>query len=670
MPTERIRNEDGQVGQDSTVAGRDGGVRGSGGSAAADRLARPVIGAVGLALALGTLATAAAGAPAGTAAAPTPTVTELTGGVTPGFSSLSDPDGITTGPDGHVWFTEYSGPGGSSAQNAGPGGVGRVNDDGTVTELVGGKTPGFDPKGGPEAITTGPNGRVWFTEYLDPGRLAIVVEGKVSESTAGVRPGFTANRAPGSVPDGLAVGPGGTVWFTEYNDPGGLGEVVNGTVDEHTGGVTRGFSANRGPVCVTVGPDGHIWFTEQNGPGGVGRVNDDGTVTELTGGVTRGFTKDARPLGITTGPDGHVWFTEQNDPGGVGRVNDDGTVTELTGGVTPGFSKSGRPYSITTGPDGHLWFTEFNDPGRLARIGDDGAVTEFTAGVTPGFSARAGPTGITSGPDGRIWFAENSRSGVGRITVGPRVATGAATRLDTDSPTLHGTLRPNAQQTVFHFEYGPTGTYGSETPSVAAGTGTASLPVSAPLAGLHPSMLYHYRLVATNDTDTAVGTDRTFMTPASAGGVAGSDKQAPSAPARLRARFASGALRLAWAPATDNVGVARYRLYRDGAPFGATIPSTTTQVALRGFRTGRRTVLALAALDAAGNQGPSASVTIAPRPRPRGVPRRIPAWATKLFAFQTERKRGERPKTPAKLPAWYPRWKAWRLDPYRIAAVR
>ena len=189
-----------------------------------------MVGAIVLALALVTLATAATGAPAGTAAAPTPTVTELTGGLTPGFSSLSDPDGITTGPDGHVWFTEYSGPGGSSAQSAGPGGVGRVNDDGTVTELVGGKTPGFDPKGGPEAITTGPNGRVWFTEYLDPGRLAIVVEGKVSESTAGVRPGFTANRAPGSVPDGLAVGPGGTVWFTEYNDPGGLGEVVNGTV--------------------------------------------------------------------------------------------------------------------------------------------------------------------------------------------------------------------------------------------------------------------------------------------------------------------------------------------------------------------------------------------------------------------------------------------------------
>jgi hypothetical protein len=89
---------------------------------------------------------------------------------------------------------------------------------------------------------------------------------------------------------------------------------------------------------------------------------------------------------------------------------------------------------------------------------------------------------------------------------------------------------------------------------------------------------------------------------------------------------------------------------------------------LRGFRTNRRTVLTVAALDAAGNQGRTSSLTVSLRPRPRGVPTRIPAWATRLFAFQTARNHGRRPTTPAKLAAWYPRWKAWRLDPYRIVA--
>jgi streptogramin lyase len=629
---------------------------------------RAAVGLLGLALTLVAFTSDAASGAGAAVGAPTPTVAELTGGVTPGFSANSNPDGITIGPDGHIWFTEFSGPGGSSFQDVGPGGVGRVNDDGSVTELVGGKTPGFDRQGGPEAITTGPDRRLWFAEYLDPGRFGIVIEGKVSESTAGVRPGFTANSSPGSSPDGLTTGPGGSVWFTEYTDPGGLGEVVNGTVHELRGGVTRGFSADRGPASVTRGADGHIWFTEQNGPGGVGRVNDDGSVTELTGGVTRGFTKDAHPLGITTGPDGHIWFTEQS--GGVGRVNDDGTVSELTGGLTPGFSKPSRPYFITTGPDRHLWFTEYGNPGRLARINDDGSVSEFTTGVTPGFSANAGPTGITSGPDGRIWFAEYDRSGIGRITVGPAVTTDPATDADTDSPTLHGTVRPNAQQTVFHFEYGPTSAYGSETPSAGAGSGTAARSVSARLSGLMPATLYHYRLVATNDTDTAIGTDRTVTTSARGGSASSAtDSQAPSAPANLRGRFASGTLRLDWQPASGNTGVDHYRLYRDGRALGKAIPASTRKATVRGFRTSRNTVLSLAAFDAAGNQGPVSSITVSQRRRPRGVPLRIPAWATRLLAFQTARPHGTRPVTPSNLPAWYPRWKAWRLDPYRFVTA-
>jgi streptogramin lyase len=597
-------------------------------------------------------------------AAATPTVAELSGGVTKGFSADSNPDSVTVGPDGHVWFTEFSGPGGSG-QQAGVGAIGRVNDDGSVTELVGGKTPGFDSHAGPEAITTGPDKRLWFTMFLDPGRLGIILDGKVSESTAGVRPGFTADSDPGSDPDTLSAGPAGSMWFSEYQDPGGLAEVTSGGIHELRAGATKGFTANRGPACVTMGPDGHIWFTEQNGPGAVGRVNDDGSVTELTGGVTPGFSKDGRPLGITTGPDGHIWFVEQ--AGAVGRVNDDGSVTELTGGVTPGFSTSSRPYFITTGPDGHLWFTEY-EGGRLARINDDGTVSEFAGGVTPGFSVRAGPTGITTGPDGRIWFAEYDRSGIGRITVGPAVSTGEAAALGTAAATLRGTVRANAQQTVFHFDYGLTGAYGSATPASSAGNGTTAQTVSAALTELKPGTTYHYRLVATNDTDTATGADHTFTTAAAVGGTTGTrDTEAPGAPTHVRGRFASSTLTLTWARATDNVGVDHYRLFRDGSAREAAIPQNVTRVALRRFRSSRRTVIGVAAFDAAGNQSRVSSLTVSPRRRPPGVPARIPAWATRLFTFQTGRAHGRRPTTPAELPAWYPLWKAWRHDPYRIS---
>jgi len=38
--------------------------------------------------------------------------------------------------------------------------------------------------------------------------------------------------------------------------------------------------------------------------------------------------------------------------------------------------------------------------------------------------------------------------------------------------------------------------------------------VSAPLTGLRPRTVYHYRLVAINAAGTAIGADRTFKTPA------------------------------------------------------------------------------------------------------------------------------------------------------------
>jgi virginiamycin B lyase len=52
----------------------------------------------------------------------------------------SDPEGITAGPDGNLWFTEFTG-------NR----IGRITPAGTVTEF-----PVLTGKRGPEGITAGP----------------------------------------------------------------------------------------------------------------------------------------------------------------------------------------------------------------------------------------------------------------------------------------------------------------------------------------------------------------------------------------------------------------------------------------------------------------------------------------------------------------------------------
>src|SRR5262249_35681208 len=99
-------------------------------------------------------------------------------------------DGITTGPDGNLWFTE-----------ANFGVIGRITPAGVITEVV------ANVGSGPQEITTGPDGNLWFTEFNRSriGRL----------TTAGAFTEFAAGISTGSQPWGIAVGPDGNIWFAE-----------------------------------------------------------------------------------------------------------------------------------------------------------------------------------------------------------------------------------------------------------------------------------------------------------------------------------------------------------------------------------------------------------------------------------------------------------------------
>ena len=93
------------------------------------------------------------------------------------------------------------------------------------------------------------------------------------------------------------------------------------------------------------------------------------------------------------------------------------------------------------------------------------------------------------------------------------VTTGAATSITSSSTTLNGTINPNNLSTDYHFEYGTTIAYGSETASTSAGSGTDDVSVSVDIAGLSVFTVYHYRIVATNSEETTTyGNDETFTT--------------------------------------------------------------------------------------------------------------------------------------------------------------
>jgi hypothetical protein len=96
----------------------------------------------------------------------------------------------------------------------------------------------------------------------------------------------------------------------------------------------------------------------------------------------------------------------------------------------------------------------------------------------------------------------------------PTVATGPASAVTGTTATLGGSVNPNGAATTYHFEYGTTAAYGTQSPTVDASAGSGSSPVSesASLTGLTPGTTYHFRLVAKSSVGTSTGDDQLFTT--------------------------------------------------------------------------------------------------------------------------------------------------------------
>jgi hypothetical protein len=113
-------------------------------------------------------------------------------------------------------------------------------------------------------------------------------------------------------------------------------------------------------------------------------------------------------------------------------------------------------------------------------------------------------------------------AGGATVAAVPAAITGPVTSVGPTVATVTGTVNPNGQATTWYVDYGTSTSYGTKTPSVSAGSGTANTGVSANLTGLSPGTTYHYRVVATNSSGTARGADGIFTTSSAPVAVTGS----------------------------------------------------------------------------------------------------------------------------------------------------
>jgi hypothetical protein len=106
------------------------------------------------------------------------------------------------------------------------------------------------------------------------------------------------------------------------------------------------------------------------------------------------------------------------------------------------------------------------------------------------------------------------------VPTGVPVLSGGAPSVSSTTAVFAGAVNPNGLATTAFFQYGldPKYTgggpvvYTNSTPAQPVGADSASHPVSAPVSGLVPNVIYHFRLVAVNAAGTTLGADTTFTT--------------------------------------------------------------------------------------------------------------------------------------------------------------
>lgn len=328
---------------------------------------------------------------AASSASGSPTVT-FTSWQTP--TNESGARGITSGPDGALWFTE---------QQAGI--VGRIPTDAATPNPTSTATANPDiteiPIGagaGPQSIAAGPDGALWFTEQ-DAKKIArIPTDATQANPQVTVFPIPTSS--PGITPVSITTGPGGNLWFGDCNTSSGH-EVIEMTT---AGTLVNLYPASGlGIASLATGPDGALWFTESSGK--IGRIDANGNLTEAS------LPSGDRPGAIAPGPDGNMWFTVESYPFGIGQVS-------VTGGGIGAIAifptSDGIPTSIAAGPDGAMWFIDCSADkiGRISTTAPN-TITEYS------LPHGAFPEQIAQGPDGNLWYTAADPSTVGRVDIAP-----------------------------------------------------------------------------------------------------------------------------------------------------------------------------------------------------------------------------------------------------------
>lgn len=306
----------------------------------------------------------------------------------------------------------------------------------------------------------------------------------------------------------LTVDPGATAAYASAE--------VSGTIDPAGNEVFYYFQYSREPAT-----EGWTWGSQQSLPAGSGSTPVSGRLIGLNPATEYQVRLIAFPADFST-----EWTSEppyvtfETKPVGAPTITIDpatlnGGSVQLTGSINPN-SPEAAPASTPVEEGFKVdWHFECTPEcpglsgGTVAADKVAHPVTATSAELEPNTHYEATLVGANaSGPTTAGPISFSTGASVPRAETVPAFAFGGGTRAS-----LGGRVDARNSPTDYWFEYGPTVSYGQMVPAapVTAGSGRETF-VTQQIAGLTPSTIYHYRLVAENAAGRDVGGEMTFET--------------------------------------------------------------------------------------------------------------------------------------------------------------
>jgi len=283
---------------------------------------------------------------------------------------------------------------------------------------------------------------------VDAAGNIVTVAGKGVPGNAG--DGGQAVAAILKSPHGLALGPDNSLYIADRTDhrvrkvtAAGVISTLAGTGEEglSADGAAAAFANLDGPCAVAVGPSGSVYFSD-SGSNRVRKIGLDGNLSTVAGKGVAGYSGDdgpaaeARlnnPSAIAVDGSESIYIADTNNHR-IRKVDGGGTITTVAGNGTPGYSGDGAsataaslnfPNGVAVDADGNVFIADTSN--HRVRMVDSGVITTVAGNGTPGYSGDGGaavsaslkaPHGVWVDATGALYIADAHNYRVRKVAGG------------------------------------------------------------------------------------------------------------------------------------------------------------------------------------------------------------------------------------------------------------